>query len=144
MKSALLMLALCSFANAASCPTGQTKGEATLVQIEQAWARAIEQHEIPPLECILAADFEEADATGTLISRSQMLASAAASGDVHYELSDMHAHLHGDFAYVRGVGVARTMGKPTVKHRFTDIFVYSDGRWQCVAGHESSFPEGTP
>jgi hypothetical protein len=144
MKIAFLLLVLCSFTHAASCPIGQAHDEATLLQIEQTWARAIEQHDMPSLECILGREFEEADAIGTLINRSQMLASAADSGKVHYELSEMHARLYGDLAYVRGVGVARSAGKPTVKHRFTDIFVYRNGRWQCVAGHESSFPEAEP
>lgn len=27
--------------------------------------------------------------------------------------------------------------------RFTEIYVYRDGRWQCVAGHESHFPQRT-
>jgi hypothetical protein len=144
MKSAFLLMLLCSLAHAASCPKGQAKDEATLVEIEQTWARVIEQHNMPALECILAREFEEAGSAGELIDRAQMLASAAASGDVHYELSDMRVHVYGNFVYVRGVGVARGAGKPTVKHRFTDIFVYRDGRWQCVAGHQSSFPQGAP
>jgi hypothetical protein len=50
--------------------------------------------------------------------------------------------VYGDFAYVRGLGVtSRDDGKPPKKNRFTDIFIYRDGRWQCVAGHESHFPE---
>jgi len=71
-----------------------------------------------------------------------MLASAANRGSVHYELLDMHTHVYGDFAYVRGLAVNRSDdGKPSVKSRFTDIFIYRDGRWQCVAGHESHFPQ---
>lgn len=31
-------------------------------------------------------------------------------------------------------------GRPTGKTRFTDIFLYRDGRWQCVAGHDWRFP----
>lgn len=144
MKSAFLLLLLCSLAHGASCPTGQAKDEATLVEIEQTWARVIEQNNMPALECILAAEFEEAGSAGELIDRAQMLASAAKSGDVHYELSAMRAHLYGNFAYLRGVGVSRSAGKPTVKHLFTDIFVYRDKRWQCVAGHQSSFPQAAP
>jgi hypothetical protein len=52
----------------------------------------------------------------------------------------MHAHVFGDFGYVRGVGVARKGSARPVKTRFTDIFVYREGRWQWVAGHESRFP----
>jgi len=55
----------------------------------------------------------------------------------------LNAHVYGDFAYARGLAVIRSHdGKPPLKSRFTDIFVYRDGRWQCVAGHESHFPQG--
>jgi ketosteroid isomerase-like protein len=133
-------LFLCSLAQGAGCPTDQKKNEATLVQVEETWARAVERHDLPALECILAAEFEEAGAAGQLTNRAQMLSAADNSRDAHYQLSAMHAHIYGDVAYVRGVGVVRRGGQPPVKTRFTDIFVYRQGRWQCVAGHESHFP----
>ena len=71
-----------------------------------------------------------------------MLTFAMHPSNAHSELFELHAHVYGDFPYVRGLGVNRTAdGKPPMKRRFTDIFVYRDGRWQCVAGHESHFPE---
>jgi ketosteroid isomerase-like protein len=142
MKSLFPLLLLCSFAHGAVCPTGQLKDQAALVQIEHVWLGAVELHDMAALGCILADEFEEADFAGSLIDRPAMLASAANPGNVHSELSDLHAHVYGDFAYVRGLGVRRSDdGKPPVKNRFTDIFIYRDGRWQCVAGHESHFPE---
>jgi Domain of unknown function (DUF4440) len=140
MKTAFWLLLSCSLAHGAACPTGERKDKTTLIQIEERWARIPEQHDVAALECILAADFEEAGATGELIDRSQMLASVAGYTDRHSELSEMHAHVYGDFAYVRGRAVTSGGTQPTVKSRFTDIFVYRDGRWQCVAGHESRFP----
>jgi hypothetical protein len=141
MKAAFWLLLLCPLARGAACPTGQMKDEATLVQIEHLWVRADEQHDMAALGCILADEFEEADSAGSLINRSAMLARPADSGNVHYELSDLRAHLYGDVAYVRGIGVGSANGRTTVKNRFTDIFVYREGRWQCVAGHESHFPQ---
>ena len=142
MKSVFPLLMLCSLAHGAVCPTGQLKDQAALVQIEHVWLRAVEQHDVAALGCILADEFEEADFAGSLIDRRAMLASAANPSNVHSELSDLHAHVYGDFGYVRGLGVnGRDDGKPPMKSRFTDIFVYRDGRWQCVAGHESHFPE---
>jgi ketosteroid isomerase-like protein len=70
-----------------------------------------------------------------------MLARAAKPRKGHDELEDLHAHVYGDVAYVRGIGVHVENGRPAGKSRFTDIFVYRDGRWQCVAGHESHFPK---
>ena len=137
----LLLLLSCPVAHGATCPTGQLKDEAALVQLEHRWVQAVEQHESAALECILADEFEEADFDGSLINRSTILASATKPGNGHSELSDLHARIYGDVAYVRGIGVNSENGRPKGKTRFTDIFVYRDGRWQCVAGHDSRFPK---
>ena len=144
MRSVFPLLLLCSWAHGAACPTGQLKDQAALVQIEHVWLRAAEQHDVAALGCILADEFEEADFAGALIDRPAMLASAENRGNGHpaVEFSDLHANVYGDFAYARGLAVIRSAdGKPAVKSRFTDIFIYREGRWQCVAGHESHFPE---
>jgi hypothetical protein len=141
MKSLLWLLVLCPLANA-SCPVGQPRDEAALIQIEHMWAQALEKHNISALDCILAADFEEAGPEGQLFDRSHMLTRAQDPQEVHYELSEMHGHVYGDAGYIRGMGVAvGEGGKIKAKTRFTDIFVYHDGRWQCVAGHESLMKE---
>jgi len=149
MKTANVLLLLCSAAYAAACPTGQPKNEAALLQIEHTWAQAADKHDVTTLDCLLASDFEEAESDGQLFDRSKLLKSAGdpqdLSQDVHYELAEMHAHVYGDFAYVRGMGVPVGDGAKTkAKTRFTDIFVYREGRWQCVAGHESLFPAPHP
>ena len=143
-KFALPLLLLCSFslAHGQGCPTGQQKDPATLVQTEQVWLRAAEQNDKAALGCILADEFEEADFDGSLIDRRAMLATTSKPSTVHFELSDLRVHVYGNSAYVRGVGGTRSDdGKFHAKNLFTDIFVYRDGRWQCVAGHESHFPE---
>jgi ketosteroid isomerase-like protein len=138
----LLLLSSFSLAQGQGCQTGQQKDSATLAKIEKDWVRAVEQHDKAALACILADEFEEAGSDGSLTDRNAMLASAAKPSPVHFEFSDLHAHVHDNFAYVRGVGGTRSAdGTFHAKNRFTDIFVYRDGRWQCVAGHESHFPE---
>jgi ketosteroid isomerase-like protein len=141
MKCALWLMLLCPLAYASPCPKEQAKDEATLIQMEHTWASALEKHDASALECILASDFEEAGPDGQLFDRSNMLNRARNTEQVHYELSEMHAHVYGDAGFVRGMGVAAgSDGKVRAKTRFTDIFVYRDGRWQCVAGQESLFP----
>jgi ketosteroid isomerase-like protein len=144
MRSVFPLLLLCSLAHGTPCPTGQLKDQAALVQIEHLWLQAVEQLDMAALGCILADEFEEADFAGALIDRPAMLATAENPGKGHpvVEFSDLHAEVYGDFAFARGLAVIRSAdGKPQVRSRFTDIFVYRDGRWQCVAGHESHFPE---
>lgn len=134
---------LCSLVYASPCPTGQAKDEATLIQIEQTWARALEEQDVSALTCILADEFEDAGPSGALSDRSTILGQADRHPGVHHELSELHAHIYGDVAYIRGVAravVKNNPGAPPMVVRFTDVYVYRDGRWQCVAGHESRFP----
>jgi len=50
----------------------------------------------------------------------------------------MHAHIQGEMAYVRGMNrMTDNRGAVLARVRFTDIFVYRDGRWQAVAGQET-------
>lgn len=141
MKHMLLMLLLCPLAVAAQCPTGQAKDGATLAQIEKNWALALEKRDVSALACILADEFEDADPAGALSDRTGTLEKAGKGPGSHHELSELHAHILGDTGYIRGVAQAMSPdGTIKAKVRFTDIYVYRDGRWQCVAGHESLFP----
>ncbi len=144
MKFALWMLLLCPLAVAAPCPTGQAKDNGVLIHIEQTWARALEQRDTAGLSCILADEFEDAGPDGTLTDRATTLAKAAEHPAVHHELSDLRAHLHGDSGYIRGLATAiNPQGKIVARVRFTDVYVYREGRWQCVAGHESMLTEAS-
>jgi len=137
VKHILWIVLLCSAAGRAACPTGQAKDEAMLEQIEKTWARALDAHDTETLGCILADEFEDVDIQGKASDRKTTLARVGTSHAVHHELSDLHAHVHGDFAYIRGVADAIDSQGEGARVRFTDIYVFRGGRWQCVAGHES-------
>ena len=143
MKYLLMMLVLCSLAYAAPCPTAQVKDGSALVAAEQTWARSLEHQDTATLGCILADEFEDAGPDGKLTDRATTLAKAAVHRAVHHELSDLHPHVQGEFGYIRGQAAAvDAQGKTVATVRFTDVYVYRDGRWQCVAGHESMMTEG--
>ena len=129
MKFFLPLLYSLSLVHGQGCPAGQPKNPATLVQVEQDWLQAVERHDQAALACILADEFEEANFDGSVMDRTAMLATAAKPSTVHFELSGLHAHLHGDAAYVRGTGGTRSDdGKFHAKNRFTDIFVCAGAR----------------
>jgi len=115
MKNVFPLLLLCSLAHGAGCPTSQRKDPAALVQIEQVWLRAVEQHDIATLGCILANEFEETNFDGSRTLRRAMLASAATPNTVHFELSDLDAHVYGNFAYVRGLGGTKSVEARTAE-----------------------------
>jgi hypothetical protein len=135
------LLILCPMAYAVPCPPSQSKDGSALVQNEQTWAKALEERDSAALSCLLAEEFEDAGPDGTLQDRATALAKAAEHQPVHHELTEMHAQVHGDFGYIRGLATAvDAQGKVLAKVRFTDIYVYREGRWQAVAAHESMLP----
>jgi len=142
VKYALWVLLLCRVAVAAPCPKGKARDNDALIHIEQTWARALEQRDTATLNCILADEFEDAGPDGALTDRATTLAKAGKHPVVHHALSDLHATVHGDFGYIRGLATATdAQGQIVARVRFTDVYVYREGRWQCVAGHESMLTE---
>ena len=121
-----------------TCPASQPKDETALGQLEHSWAKALEEHDSTTVSCILADEFEDADVHGQLHHRAETLARIPQRTPSQNHMEDLKAHIHGDFAYVRGLNkVTDPSGKPVAQVRFTDIFVYRDGRWQAIAGHET-------
>lgn len=145
MKYLLGMLLLGGVMYAAECPGGQAKDGHALAQMEQRWARALEQRDAATLACILAAEFQDVGANGKLTDRAATLAKAGtpSTGPApHHELSDLQPQVQGDFGYIRGTAAAvDAQGKVLARVRFTDVYAYRDGRWQCVAGQETMIKE---
>ena len=144
MRYVWWIVLLCPLAGAATCPTGQAKDGSALIQIEQTWARSLENRDTSTLGCILADEFDDAGPDGMLTDRATTLTKAAAHAAVHHELSDLQPHVNGDFGYIRGLATAlNAQGQLVAKVRFTDVYVYRAGRWQCVAGHESMLAQAS-
>jgi ketosteroid isomerase-like protein len=134
----LALVTFCPFAFGINCPKDQPRDGSALLQLERTWAKALEVKDGDAVGCILADEFEDADVHGDLHNRGEMLAHVARRISSHNDLSEMEPHVQGDYAYVRGLNtVTDARGKITAKVRFTDIFVYRDGRWVAVAGQET-------
>ena len=141
MRNVLFCLLILSPLARAACPSGQPKNENVLMEIERTWARSLEQQDVQALGCILATEFQDADPQGALFNRDATLAKAGVRRSIHHDLSETDAHIFGDAGYIRGLATAvGPQGNVVAKVRFTDIYVYRDGRWQAVAAHESMIP----
>lgn len=137
----LLAIFVPSAAFAATCPS-QPKTEAALLDLEGNWAQALSQHDVASVACFLADEFQDAGVEGELSDRATALAKIPNRRPGENRLDDMDAHVYADTAYVRGLNrVLDASGKVIARVRFTDIFVYRDGRWQAVAGHETLITE---
>ena len=140
--SVALFLALPAFA--ANCPRDQAKTDDTLIQIEQNWASALSRHDAATVACMVADEFEEADVDGSLHTRTQMLEHIPRRKPGSNHLTDLRAHVDGNFGYVRGLNeVLDAEGKVKARVRFTDVFTYRDGRWQAFLAHESLLSEAS-
>src|ERR1700688_1635913 len=137
----LSLFILCRLAWAAPCPTAPSKDGSALVQIEQTWASALEKKDAATLGCLLAEEFQDVDPQGNISDRTTTLAKAADHRPMHNELTELTPRVYGDFGYIRGLPTATdAQGKIMAKVRFTDVYVYRDGRWQAVAAQESMLP----
>ena len=110
-----------------------------LLQQEEKWAKALDHNDVQAVGCLLADEFQDADVNGALHNRAEALARAAQPRHGTNRLEDMHAHIYGHAGFVRGLNrVVDSSGKVVASVLFTDFFVYRNGRWQAVAGQETT------
>jgi hypothetical protein len=137
-----VLLALALSADAADCPRNQPKTEAALIELEENWAAVLSRKDADAVACMVAEEFEDAGVDGSLQTRSQMLEHIPQRKPGVNHLSEMRAHVEGNFdskfGFTRGLAtLVDASGKVVARVRFTDVFTYRDGRWQALAGQES-------
>ena len=136
----LAMFALFALPTFAACPQ-QPKDAKALIQLEQAWAKALEMHDADSVGCILAEEFQDADPDGKLHDRAETLAQIPHRRPGKNILSELDPHGFGDSGYIRGLAtLVDAQGNTVARVRFTDIYVYRDHRWLAVAGQETLLP----
>lgn len=144
---ALATLALCTVP-ASARSSGSERTAAAVMQIEQEWLAALNRHDDSTLAPILGQEFIDSDFQGDVITRAQYLgyfARPVSPREPRVEQSFRDTKVRfvaaGDVAIVTGVVVTRieAVVKPARYSRFTDVFVWRDGRWQAVTGQETHF-----
>jgi ketosteroid isomerase-like protein len=131
-------------APAGGCPGNQPKTEAALLELEQNWAQALSRHDANTVACMVADEFEDADVDCSLHTRSQMLAHIPQRRPGSNHLTEMRAHVEGNFGFVSGLNeVLDRSGKLVARVLFTDVLGYRDGRWQALAGQETLVGEAS-
>ena len=116
--------------------------EQLLRTIQHRLARAWLQKDRAYIECVLAAEWSVTQPDGSILTRAAVLGPFFDA--VHMEtntVDDVTVMLFGTTAVVRGQTVASgTLAGAAVsaRIRFTDVFVWRDGRWQAVASHASA------
>ena len=151
MKSAIVVLLLAvtgSLTFAQTQPTKATKEEKTkqqLTQIERDIGRANIDRDYNYFERVEAEEFIFTSENGSLTTKKEDLAGLKEPANPDYkletyEVDDVKVTLYDKTAVVTGrvTTKAKFKGADVTKQtRFTDVFVWRDGRWQIVAGHSS-------
>jgi hypothetical protein len=133
----------CSLA-AAQNPTQSPHGsDSLLIALENVWNQAQLHHDSKALRGLVADSFISTDNDGTFMTKSQFLAD---NMDLSYAPSlmtnkDERVFLYDNAAVVAGIYHAKGLykGKPFDHYgRFTDTWIYLNGKWLCVATHTSA------
>jgi hypothetical protein len=117
--------------------------EALLLALENAWNKAQLNHDSKALGGLVADSFISTDNDGTFMTKAQFLAD---NMDLSYAPSlmankDERVFMYQNAAVVAGIYHAKGLnkGKPFDHYgRFTDTWVYLNGKWLCVATHTSA------
>jgi len=116
--------------------------QSKLLVMEHLWNEAQVNRDARALDSMIGAAFVNTEYDGEVSDKSQFLADIR---DPQFNIrsltiQDLKVSMYADSAVV--VGVYRTKGSyqgKAYEHvgRFTDTWVYTEGRWQCVASHTS-------
>lgn len=114
----------------------------TLMQLELDWDRAFLRKDVAFIQTVLADEFLATYDDGTRGDKAEELRLAATFNQQieSSTLDEFMVKIYGDTAVV---WFSRHLAGPSrgrrleVNFRFTDVFVWRDGRWQCVASHST-------
>lgn len=132
---------------AAPPPPSLPARQAAVIQVERAWLAAQQPTDVAALARILAPDFVHVFASG-LVTRAQELAYDRAhprpADGTRRRFERLRVRVYGDAAIANGVvELTRPDGPHRImvrRHRFTDVFVWRDGRWQAVNAQKTEIP----
>jgi ketosteroid isomerase-like protein len=116
--------------------------EKQLITLQDRWAKARVARDVAFLERLYAKEFRITAMNGTIVERDADIAKFA-SGELKPESitdEDLKVSLYGDVALVTGRENMRGpyQGRSfELSIRFTNVFVWRDGRWQLVAHHST-------
>ena len=140
----LLLLAFAVTASAAQNGRVQSDQE-ILMQLERDWDAAFHRNDAKFVDTVLADEFLATYSDGSRGDRAREM-NIAATLDQQVDsstLDDFIIKIYGDTAVVRFTQhmVGPIQGKPTpLTFRYIDVFVYREGRWQCVASQSTKVP----
>lgn len=112
------------------------------LELEERWAAAVERNDVSAVGAILADEYVSTYDDGSHGDRAREL-ELVRTFNQHIDesaIEDFAVKAYGDTAVVRFsrrmVG-PRNGARHEVTFRYTDVFVWRDGRWQCVSSQST-------
>jgi ketosteroid isomerase-like protein len=141
LRPLILLLTLSSLPLAQSISRAQGN-ETKIIALENLWNQMQINHDADAMGKMLDSDFVLTDYDGTVMSKTQFLASIQdKSTQLTVEVcDDMKLHRYGDTVVVTGATREKgtEKGKPlSHQGRFTDTWIKKEGQWLCVASQLS-------
>jgi ketosteroid isomerase-like protein len=142
LRATCCLLLLASLGQAVAQNPKDNSQQTKLLVMEHLWNEAQVNRDARALDSMIGAAFVNTEYDGEVSDKAKFLADIK---DPHFNLTnltiqDLKVSMYADSAVV--VGTYKTkgsyQGKP-YEHvgRFTDTWVFTEGRWQCVASHTS-------
>jgi ketosteroid isomerase-like protein len=115
--------------------------EQAVTAAEKQWLKSQQTNNVELLAPLLADNVVETTEEGKVYAgREAVLAAAKSDNWSSAEYTDLKVTLFGNTAIATGTftGKGTSAGKPVdARVRFTDTWVMANGKWQCVATHDS-------
>ena len=137
-----LLLAVFSIGQASAQKSRDDSQETKLLVMEHLWNEAQVNRDSRALDGLIGSAFVNTEWDGEISDKSKFLADIK---DPQFKptsltIQDLKVSMYADSAVV--VGIYHTKGTYQAKPyehwgRFTDTWVFTEGRWQCVASHTS-------
>ncbi|HYG82229.1 MAG TPA: nuclear transport factor 2 family protein [Pyrinomonadaceae bacterium] len=109
-----------------------------LTALEYEWNDANIKGNKAAVRRILADEFRGVGADGSVQNKEQLLASMKPEPMIaSLKLSDLKISLAGDTVVLTGLNTATSTRGQVLKFRFTDTFLWRDGRWQAISSQAS-------
>ena len=116
--------------------------EQELIKLENWWNDAWIKRDITPFDRIMADDCFITTDEGNIVTKAQDIANVKSGDDVAISVvsDEWKVRVYGDAAVVtyRMALKGQFKGKDNSGlFRWTDTWIKKDGRWQCIAAHQS-------
>ncbi|HWT00587.1 MAG TPA: nuclear transport factor 2 family protein [Pyrinomonadaceae bacterium] len=119
-------------------PTDPNLVLSQLTALEYEWNDANIKGNKAAVRRILADEFRGVGADGSVQNKEQLLASMKPEPMIKsLKLSDLKISLAGDTVVLTGLNTATSTRGQVLKFRFTDTFLWRDGRWQAISSQAS-------